>query len=233
MRRFVPLNHQIHRTLRYRPNEDFSFAREVSQIELIITEIWQLASRFPTVFLGPSPESITPIAIIGRPGQTNGLVTRDGAWNLSTLPSLLKIYPFALERPDDGQMRILIDESSACFDGLADTPLFNEDGTPSRALEGLMALFQSVHAGLLEAQTLGRVASELDLLSVPNQHDAFSDEPYYIVEMERLNALSDAQLITLRNRNWLPVLYAMALSVQFDLDSHHPVFWTRVRDDHP
>ncbi len=233
MRRFVALNHQSHRRWHYRPNNDFSFAREVSQIELIITEIWQIASRFPTVFLGSSPESMTPIAIIGRPGQSNGLVTREGTWNLSTLPSLLKIYPFALERPEDGRMRVLIDESSACFDGLADTPLFNDDGTPSPALQRLMALFQSVHAGLREAQTLGRVASELALLSMPNQHDAFSEEPYYVVDMEKLNALSDAQLIVLRKRNWLPVLYAMALSVQFDLDSNYPVFWTRVRDERP
>lgn len=229
MLRFVKLNHKQHRDLCYSRLNDFSFARHISQIELVITEIWSLASEFPTVFMGSPDGSVTPIAVIGRPGVPNTTVNNDGQWLHRTLPSLLQIYPFALETTDESSMRVLIDESSFSFTQNGANRLFEPDGSPSDALRGLMALFQSIHAALGEARELGRVAQKLGVLSTPAEYEAaqLDNAEYFIVDVNKLENLKPAGTILLRQKKWLPLLYAMALSTQVDLESRHPLFWTR------
>lgn len=218
MLNFVPLNSNKHRNMRFTPASDFKFARQISEIDITLSEIWPLSSFFPIVFsrrLQESHDVFFPIVVIGKPNQANNLVSKDGSIKLSAIPSLLRTYPFLIKNLAKDKTQIFVDENSSYFSKTGRVPLFSEDGVYTAEAKNILAVLRVVADELREAQKLGSIASRLGLLK--SAGDAFAGNEYFYLDLDLLNQLTDSTALMLHDRHWLQLLYAIALSTFYHL----------------
>lgn len=187
-----------------------------------------MARQFPVVLKQEDTRSaFIPTAIIGRAHQNNHLVNHKGEWVHDVLPGLLSLYPFSIEIVEDDSMRVLIDAQSESFSEQVGFRLFDPEGNPSEHLKKLLALFNKIYEGLALSQKFGAICYKLDLLRKVSDENYNPNHPaFYIVELDALLNLAPSDVVMLKNKKWLPILYAMAISVQQDFESNYPLLWT-------
>lgn len=217
-RSITPLDSVAHRRMRVgiaaRP---FGFAAGAHLLPALIEEFAAAARHIPVVF-APAGKTHTPVFLCGLEPGRNLFVDADGRWDAPYVPAYLRRYPFILGERGDVDPVVCVDTA---FEGLGETTgaaLFEEDGSHSQTLTGIVRLVVDFAAVARRTEALCDRLAALDLfktvtIDVKKAGATASIHGLEIVDEEKLAALPDDDFLALRRAGFLPSIFAHLFSI--------------------
>lgn len=217
-RTLEPVTPERHGGLRLR-DAGFAFAAQVSAVPLAFEEFGAAARSLAIVFAAQPPH--LPVALTGLTAGSNLYVTESGAWRPGAyIPAYLRRIPFFLARSAQAadQLVLCIDTLAPQVSRTEGAPIFDEAGRPTPQLDRAMAFAKAVEDGLVRTRAITARLRELGLLKpavveFPHHGRPLRLDGFLAVDRAVLGALPAEQLLELRDRGWLEVIYAHLLSV--------------------
>lgn len=220
MSNYILINNNEHASLKLKPVNGYAFARTTHLVSVVLHEFPKISANYPMVFV-KKPESgkYMPMALLGLEPGKNLFVDEKGQWLAGTyVPGAFRRHPFALTPIQSDEMALCIDSQSEFLSDDDGVALFGADGQPTEALEKIKNfVFELYKSELLSDQFCERLAS-LDLL-VPNGFKVEGPEGVkhydgsFIVDEQKLAALSAEDFQSLREQGYLVAIYAHLISL--------------------
>ena len=216
----APVNKERHAGKKIKQIEGFAFAKDFHIASLMTHEFVRAAGLYPVVFLEDKErDQFRPVALLGLEAGENLFVGPDGKWQGSYIPAIIRRYPFALASTgEDGQFTVCIDEDCELVNDDDGVPMFGDDGEPAEALEnvkrylGELQQMDMITTACCEFLTEHNMFTPLNM-RVRQAEQIRNISGCYVVNEERLNNLSDELFLELRNRRYLPAIYAHLCSL--------------------
>ena len=216
----VPVNKDRHAKKKVRMSNDFGFASNFHLAYLTTHEFVRAALIYPVLFLeDKANDGFRPVALLGLDAGENLFVDSQGQWSASYIPAIIRRYPFALSKSDeDDRYIVCVDEASSLLSDTEGAAMFDEDGNPTQVIDNIKRY-------LGELQMMDRVTLEFinflvhnNLLTPSNMRVNVANQVRnitgcYVINEERLNNFTDQKFLELRQKGYLPAIYAHLMSL--------------------
>lgn len=216
----VPVNKERHAGKKIRLSTDFHFASRFHVAYLTAHEFARAAGIYPIVFLEDKEnDEFRPVALMGLDAGENLFIGADGQWDAAYIPAIIRRYPFALSKATEADRYVVcIDEASDLLSDKEGAPMFDEAGNPTQVID-------NVKRYLGELQQMDQMTKEFshymvqnNLLTPLNMRVNASDQVRnitgcYVINEERLNNFTDAKFLEIRQKGYLPAVYAHLISL--------------------
>lgn len=219
----VPVNRERHGSKAIRSIDGFDFAKGFHLASLMVHEFTRAASVYPIVFVeDPNADSFRPIVLLGLDAGENLFVGNDGKWQASYIPAIIRRYPFALARiqEDADQFTVCVDEDSALLVDDSDGAqlLFDESGEPTEVIERVKRYLGELQQMEVFTQGFCEFLASHNLFTPLNmrvrQGQALKQiTGCYVINEERLNNLSEAAYLEMREKRYMAAVYAHLTSL--------------------
>jgi hypothetical protein len=216
----VPVNRARHAGTKIKQIEGFGFAARFHIASVMVHEFARAAAIYPVVFLeDKAQDEFRPVALMGLQEGENLFVDGAGKWQASYVPAIIRRYPFALASTgQEGQFTVCIDEGSALVNDSEGVPLFKEDGEPSEAIENVKRYLGELQQMDVFTRAFCKYFAEHNLFTPLNMRVRQGQQQRnisgcYVVNEERLNNLSGERFLEMRERRYLPAVYAHLVSL--------------------
>ena len=216
----VPVNKGRHAGTRIKQIEGFGFASQFHIASVMVHEFARASAIYPVVFLeDKAQDEFRPVALMGLEQGENLFVDAQGKWHASYVPAIIRRYPFALASTgQEGQFTVCIDEGSALVNKDDGVPLFDENGEPSQAIENVKRYLGELQQMDVFTRGFCKYFAEHNLFTPLNMRVRQGEQARnitgcYVVNEERLNNLSNERFIELREKRFLPAVYAHLVSL--------------------
>lgn len=216
----VPVSKTRHATTKIKQIDGFGFASQFHIASVMVHEFARAAAIYPVVFLeDKAQDEFRPVALMGLDEGENLFVDAQGKWQASYVPAIIRRYPFALARTgQEGQFTVCIDEGSALVNQSEGVPLFKEDGEPSEAIENVKRYLGELQQMDQFTRSFCKYFAEHNLFTPLNMRvrqgqTAKNISGCYVVNEERLNNLSNDRFLEMREKRYLPAVYAHLVSL--------------------
>ena len=159
------------------------------------------------------------MAVLGiQPGQ-NLFVAPDGRWLGGYTPACYRAHPFALASLPDGQQVLAFDADSGLLTETEGEPFYGSDGSPSQAVQGILAFLTQVHANQGVTHRSAQALAEQQLIqpwpiTVQAEGGERRVEELFRIDEAALHALPAEALKALQQAGALPMAYCQLLSMQ-------------------
>lgn len=200
----------------------FNFAATTHVVPLTVQEFGIAATSMPIIF---APDKKTPLAVLGARSNENLFVGADGNWELDVyIPAFVRRYPFIFAADDNNEnFVVFIDQDAEMLGKNPVRPLFN-NGELSDYSQGAIQFLQDFENQRRATEQWADIINKFDLLEdkvvtfTPTKDDGTPGETlkvadYIGVSEEKLNALSDADLLELKTTGALGAIYAHLVSL--------------------
>lgn len=213
-KKIVPILEKNHKNLKVKTIDNFDFVKNAHISSVMVHEFARAASIYPIVFLEDKVnDTFRPVVMLGIKEGEN-LFVKDGKWNASYVPAIIRRYPFALSKTDDESRYVIcIDEESDFVSENEGQPLFNEDGSQSEILERVKKYLGELHKmdqfteQFCSEMTASNMFTPLNM-KVRVENEIKNVGGAYVINEERFNSLSDEKFLDLRQKNYLSVIYS-------------------------
>lgn len=216
----VPVNKERHAAKKIKEVAGFSFASGFHIAYVTLHEFARAASIFPIVFLeDKEKDEFRPVTLLGLNAGENLFVGKDGKWQASYVPAIIRRYPFALAPAgEDGRYVVCVDEESPLVSDTEGAPMFDEKGEPTRVIDNVkrylselqqMDAFTRDFCKFLQASNMFTPLN----MRVREASRVKNISGCYVINEERLNNLSDEKFLEFRNKRYLPAVYAHLVSL--------------------
>jgi len=216
----VPVNRERHGSKKVRVTGSFAFASKFHVAYVTIHEFARASSIYPIVFLEDKDnDEFRPVAMMGLEAGENLFVDQEGNWSASYIPAIIRRYPFALTKAPDGERYVVcVDEGSDLLSDTDGAALFDAEGNPTQVIENVKRYLGELQQMDMMTQEMGKYLVQNNLLTPLNMrvnagNEVRSITGCYVVNEERLNNFSDAKFLELREKKYLPAIYAHLLSL--------------------
>jgi SapC len=207
-----PLEPVRHAKAGLSPKNNFGFSRITNAVALTMTEFSSAAFNYPIVFSTTAP--VVPFAVLGIRDNENLFVDAQGQWRENAyIPAYVRRYPFIFsEVPNTDRLVLCVDESAEHYESPSTQPFFI-DGKPSDNLTRALQFSEQFHAQLDETRRFCAWLEENKMLEEKfARADMASGESYTmrgfrVVSSEKMNTLTDVQILELHKKGWLALLY--------------------------
>lgn len=203
----------------WRRNADYRFAARANVAVLAADELAPASSAFPLAFI-THEERLSLVAVFSLQPGHNSFVDADGGWRERYVPAGLRGHPFRLTHAGDDEVALCVDRAAELDApaGRGAIPFFDAGGNPHPEITRMLQFLHLVEKGierlkrpveLLQAQGL------LEPWSVKGGEGARSRriDGMLRVNETALNAVTQEQLVALRDAGALPVAYAQLISM--------------------
>jgi hypothetical protein len=218
----VTLDSRAHRNLRVSRHTSPQIA-QVDAVSVIPREFQRLVAHYPIFFTkGAESGRFEPAVLLGFRKKEN-LFFVEGRWDVAYVPLQMQRQPFSVVPHRGGGAQgaadIAIDLDSSQVQTGEGERLFNDDGQPSRYLQGITSILSTLVGGAAEGHAFTGRLAELNLLEPVKiniefvDHSEASLQGLYWIASAALQALPAAQLAELRDRGFLEWLYFQMASV--------------------
>lgn len=216
----VPVNKDRHAKKRIKDTTSFDFASQFHIAYVTMQEFARAASIFPIVFLeDKEKDEFRPVALLGLNAGENLFVDAKGAWQASYVPAIIRRYPFALAPAgQDGQYVVCIDEESSLVSETEGNALFDDKGEPTQVIENVKSYLSELQQMDTLTGEFTRFLAEHNMFTPLNMRVRDNDKVKnisgcYVINEERLNNLSDDRFLDIKNKRYLPAIYAHLISL--------------------
>jgi hypothetical protein len=156
---------------------------------------------------------------MGLESGENLFIGTQGVWSASYIPAMIRRYPFALSKGEqEGRFVVCVDEASSLLSDTEGAPLFDEQEKPTQVIENVKRYLSELQQ--MDHMTLefSRFLRDHNLLTPLNMRVNTSDQVKnisgcFVISEERMNELSDDVFKTLREKRYLPAMYAHLISL--------------------
>jgi hypothetical protein len=219
-KKLVPITREQHQNKKIRQIQGFGFASSFHIASIMAHEFARAASIYPVVFLeDKEQDEFRPVVLMGLDAGENLFVGDDGKWAASYIPAIIRRYPFALARTDqEGRFTVCIDEDSELISETEGVALFNDQGEPAEPLENVKRYLGELQQMDAFTREFCHYLTTHNLFTPLNMRVRQADQikninGCYVINEERLNALSTERFAELREKQYLPAIYAHLVSL--------------------
>ena len=214
----APLDAKKHRHLSLRKNFGFFFAQGANAVPINLIEMPQVCHFYPIAF---SPDgNATPVALLGLRDGENLFLNADGAWREDVyIPAYIRRYPFIFsEVAGSDQLTLCVDMNPRILVEDGSQPFFNPDGSPSPLSLNALDFCKSYHAAAEQTQAFSKLIAQSGLLvsreaQIQTENGkGINFSGFRIIDEERLAHLEDGAYLYLREKGFLPFIYAHLFS---------------------
>jgi hypothetical protein len=216
----VPVNKARHAGKKIKQVEGFGFASKFHIASIMAHEFARASAIYPVVFLeDKAKDEFRPVVLMGLEAGENLFVDQDNKWEASYVPAIIRRYPFALASTgEEGRFTVCIDEGSELVNDNDGVALFNDDGEPAESLENVKRYLGELQQMDVFTRAFCKFFSEHNLFTPLNMRVRQADQVKningcYVVNEERLNNLSNDLFIEMREKQYLPAVYAHLVSL--------------------
>jgi len=215
----VPITIEQHKSVKVSPVASFDFAKHINLASVMVHEFSRAASIYPIVFLeDQEKDEFRPVALMGLEEGEN-LFVKDGKWLASYIPAIIRRYPFALANTEEqDRFTICMDDRSDCIGTEEGEAIFNADGSGTEVIERVKTFLSELQQMEIFSQDFCRFLAEKNMFTPLNMQVRVKEEVKnitgcYVLNEERLNALSDNAFIEMRTKKYLAPIYAHLISL--------------------
>jgi len=219
----VALDRVKHRDLKLNLHaRDLTNLRKLNAFFVAGTEFTDACKDYPVVWVNAGTDAagkqqVAPIAVFGLKPEQN-LCIDDNGWRVRYVPAVLRLYPFALARASANEMVVCVDETWVGL-GREGEALFNADGQPSEFTLGVQKQLENFEKEVERTRLAGALLVEKGLLrdmrfdaTLPDG-SKLSVDGFLTVDDEKLNKLSDADLVAFSRNGLLGLIHAHQISL--------------------
>lgn len=220
MNAIVPLQKEIHAKLTI-DDRNMAHVKDQNIVPIVFHEFVQVSQEYPIVFVKSAMTGqFQAVCVLGIKSHSN-LFVQDQKWLGNYIPLSIRNAPLCLIPESEGSDRLLIgvNETSARIGFEAGEKLFSETGEET---EYLLARKKSL-TDYFEKEQVSSMLTELlvakgllspQTLNLNAKGESVNLGGIYIVDEDKLNALSNEDFLDLRQRGVLPSIYAHLISGQ-------------------
>lgn len=216
----VPVNKERHANKKVKEISDFQFASKFHIAYVTMQEFARAASIFPIVFLeDKEKDEFRPVALLGLNAGENLFVDVAGKWQASYVPAIIRRYPFALTPSgQDDQYVVCLDEESGLVSDTEGASLFDANGEPTDVIENVKRYLGELQQMDTLTREFCKFLAAHNMFTPLNMRVRDNDKVKnisgcYVINEERLNNLSDERFLEIKNKRYLPALYAHLISL--------------------
>jgi hypothetical protein len=201
------------------PKANYAFSRITNAVAITASEFSSAAFNYPIVFSITAP--VVPFAVVGIRDNENLFVSADGRWREDAyIPAYVRRYPFIFsEVPNTDRLVLCVDEDSEQYEADSTQPFFI-DGKPSENLQRALKFSELFHSQLDETRRFSAWLEENGMLEEKMARAEMANGQSYtmrgfrLINPEKINTLTDVQILELHKKGWLALLYFHLQSLQ-------------------
>lgn len=220
----APINKERHAKTKIKQSSDFHFAKEFHLAYVTVHEFVRASGNYPIVFLeDKQTEGFKAIALLGMEAGRNAFINDSGKWDAPYIPAIIRRYPFALAPSAEGDRFIVcVDEGSDLVNEDDGASLFNAEGEAEPIIDNVKRYLAELHQMDQFTAEFAAFLQANNLLTPLSMRVSLNEQPRnitgcYVVNEDRLNNLSDAKFLEIREKKYLPAIYAHLMSLaQFE-----------------
>lgn len=216
----VPVNNERHAGKKIRASNDFRFASKFHVAYVTVHEFSRAAAIYPLVFLEDKEgDAFRPVALMGLDAGENLFVDAQGQWSGSYIPAIIRRYPFALSKAQEADRYIVcVDEASDLLSDTEGAAMFDDQGNPTQVIENVKRYLGELQQMDGMTHEFGKFLVQNNLLTPLNMRVNAADQVRnitgcYVINEERLNNFTDAKFAEIRQKGYLPAIYAHLISL--------------------
>ncbi|MBO9447512.1 SapC family protein [Ruegeria sp. R14_0] len=196
----------------------FHFARHQHLCPVVAQEVLHIAAAYPMVF-HETNNWVEPVAILSlSPHTPTPFVSDNGRWLATYIPSALRCPPFHTVRSDpchENSLQLMVDETLGLVtDSPGNEPFFTDSGELTEELQKVLSFFQTRETSAFATRRTCRTLQDLGLFTRLTVHDGVDLPAATLgVDMQRLNALSQSEKLTLLETGALQLVHAHQVSL--------------------
>ncbi len=213
-KKIVPITKDAHKKTKIKALANFEFAKDVNLAAVMVHEFSRAAATYPIVFLeDKEKDQFRPTVLLGLE-QGENLFVKEGKWEASYIPAIIRRYPFALANTNEAdKYTICLDEGSDLVNDKDGQELFDGKGEPSELMERVKRYLGELQQMERFTQEFCAAMSHLNMFTPLNMKVRLGNEikninGAYVINEERLGSLSDEKFIELRKKQYIPVIYS-------------------------
>ncbi len=184
----TPISAETHGDWSVEIDGNYSFAKEVNSVPLLLAEFAAAATEQTIVFSGDR-KTIMPSLILGVQGNVNNHVNADGSWRGSYVPAFLRRYPFVFAASQSGEnLTLCMDDTFAGFNTKGNGErLFDGDGKPSEFLQKQLQFNQGYQDQFTKTQAFARGLAKLGILEPSKVDFQFAGKKSSLTGFQTIN----------------------------------------------
>ncbi len=202
----------------WRNHDSYAFAAEDAVCPLVAQELPRAMLALAIAFI-PEGGSFLPVALQGLTPGKNLLVSPDGRWMTTYIPTPYRGYPFRMASTEQGEQVLCVDDASGLISDETGNPFFNEDMTPGDSVMELVGFFRQIEANRVLTHQACAVLQQYNLIqpwpiTINGEGPELKVEGLFRIDEAALNALPAEALIEVRAVGGLTIAYCQLLSMQ-------------------
>jgi hypothetical protein len=224
----VGLDRVKHAQLHLVTPNSFEFAKSTNIIPILVSELDEVISEFPVVFI-PSGKGEFILAAIADLRKDNNLFVKNGVWQGRYIPAFVRRYPFiTIGKPEDvGQFMIGIDEAAGCFKTDVKKLAVNQEAhllfdgeKPGKMLNSLIPFLQQFHVDNVSTIAFCKKVADLGLITASSIKTKGKDGSEYqlqgvgLIDEAKLKKLDQEIIYDLFKTGALPQIYRQQFSLR-------------------
>ncbi len=216
------LNKINHKNNSVKEIKDFSYAKNLMNVPITITEFFEACKNYPILFTKDKDENWFASIMLGYKENENIFVDDKGVWDkLHYVPAFVRRYPFIfVEQKNNDELIVALNKDSLIIDKKNESrKLFNDKGENTEFLNNVIGFLNQFYVDSIATKEFIKQLDEWELLEekiatviTPNQ-EQFNINGLYIVNEEKLKHLSKKKKDEICNKNAIPLITAHLISL--------------------
>ena len=216
------LNKINHKNNSVKEIKDFSYAKNLMNAPITITEFFEACKNYPILFTKDKDENWFASIMLGYKENENIFVDDKGVWDkLHYVPAFVRRYPFIfVEQKNNDELIVALNKDSLSIDKKDESrKLFNDKGENTEFLNNVIGFLNQFYVDSMATKEFIKQLDEWELLEekiatviTPNQ-EQFNINGLYIVNEEKLKHLSKKKKDEICNKNAIPLITAHLISL--------------------
>lgn len=220
----VPLDREANRTLKLRRDVgDAAVFGGINAMFVAAVEFADACREHPVVWVraGQDPQGVqqyAPVVVLGMQAGQN-LCVQGGQWRVRYVPAIIRAYPFALARLDNGQVAVCYDRQWPGLSNEAGEPLFQPDGQPTELLESVRRQLEELDQEIERTRLVAQLLVEKGLLRDMRFDATLPDgqvvtvDGFLTIDEKKLAELPDADVVALTRNGVMGLIHAHQISL--------------------
>ena len=203
----------------WKPTGDYNFSSEEVLCPLVAHELPEICLSLPIAFTKTDGKYL-PVAVLGLKQGQNLVLGPVGNWKAPYVPRIYRSHPFSLA-PSDDQLFLCIDEDFVLNEGTETSQPFYKDENSEQPTDSILQIMEFLKRNLDNAQQteiISQLLNDIELiepwpLQVVIDEETVTIQGLYRIDETALNSLSGEDLLELKNKRALVVIYCQLLSM--------------------
>lgn len=210
------LSRQKHKNLRFTPQKDASFAREVNSVPVNGVEFFEASRELPILFSKDKNDNYFPVVLLSLINKGHHLTDEKGRWKPEVyMPAFIRRYPFILS----SKGAVCADIQAPHFAAKEGVPLITANGEDAALLKNAITFLRRFDKQNALTREYAKACKEAGLFKPcalkirQGKQKMVSLDSLYVLDEAKLARLSPEQVIDWHKKGWLAWSYAQIHSL--------------------